>query len=121
MTKKMAKINPQRFAHLMYLLQRGTFSRVELAERTGLHPLTVGDYLRDLHKQGVVYVRQWDQDAQGRHTIARYTLGMSNDVAKPAAQSRFEIYQRYRARRKAREAATFVPKTVWIGGAYAAA
>lgn len=120
MTKKMAKINPVMFSKLMYLLQRGTFSRLELAERTGLHPLTVGDYTRELHKHGVIYIREWDQDSLGRWSIARYTLGMANDTVKPSALTAAQIRRKYVARKKAEAASKFVPKTVWIGGAYAA-
>lgn len=113
------KMQPILFANMMYWLQRGAYSRAELADRTSLNPLTVGAYLRALHRKGVIYVQAWRKDALGRSVTALYTLGMANDAARPAPKSRQQVAREYKQRKKATRMQGYIPRTVWVGGPYA--
>lgn len=96
MTQK--KINHTVLAKTLKLLQAGQpVSAKNVAETTGVHPVTAQRWMRELAKEKVVYVCGWLQDSLGRDAIPLYALG-DNDPTPRKKQTRSEIMHRYRER-----------------------
>ena len=93
------KVNAMAFAKLLKYMQDGTLTCYELAQATGLHLLTVYDYTKALHKEGVVYICDWD--GEGRNQSKIYRLGEGKDVRRPH-KPRTQVYADYKERVKAR-------------------
>lgn len=92
------KVNAFAYAQLIKRLQLGDASRVELANSTGLHPLTVGHYVDELRRAKQVYVSAWSEPEDGgRNKVAHYTLGSQPD-ARRRRLSRAEVSKRYKKR-----------------------
>lgn len=96
--------SPVRISHLssallMATLYSGAHTLAELAEESGLHPITVGQYVRALRKQGICYIAGWSEDTRGRLTRAEYRFGAKPDVARPPARSTAQRSREQRQRR----------------------
>jgi hypothetical protein len=94
------KVNALTFAILCKLLMDGTRNCHELAEDTGLHVLTVYDWTRELHRQGVIHICMWDGD--GRSSTRIFMFGPGKDAARPI-KKRSQVHADYRARKKAEQ------------------
>lgn len=77
-TRRVIKINAISQARLIKLLITGGLSCKELAERTGLHYVTVLQYTRELYRAGAVYIHEWHQDTHGRDMIKVYKITTSS-------------------------------------------
>lgn len=97
---RLRKVNAMSFAKLIDLLLDGAYTMQELAEKTGLHPLTVGKYCYALHKEGAIHVGEWTTDSMGRHLVRIYIMGRGPDAKRPKATPA-ERQRRVRARAKA--------------------
>ena len=94
------KVNAHSFALMMHCLSFDDPSRSEIVEATGLHPVTVGEYLRALKRAKVIHVSSWDGDAKGAMTIARYRIGNRVDAKKPPPTTAVQRQQAHRERKK---------------------
>lgn len=109
---RIRKINAFIQAQLIKLLLRGEYDCHELAEKTGLHPVTVQHYTRELHRAKAAFICAWNTDAKGNETIRIYKIGSSCKDIEPHRYTRAEISARYRAAqllRRAQAALTFPP------------
>jgi predicted ArsR family transcriptional regulator len=93
------KVNCMIFCKLIKLLHEGTRSCKELADETGLHVLTVYQYTKEMHRQGLVHIALWEMNDYGRPQIKIYMWGPGKD-AKRATISRAETSRRYKERKK---------------------
>ena len=100
MKRPAVRINAISFAHLIAALGEGMVTRAYLVERTGLHIVTVHDYVHALHRVGMVYIAAWDFDTRGHQVIPVYSLGSAQDAKQPRVPKN-EIQTRYRAKKKA--------------------
>jgi hypothetical protein len=92
------KVNAMSFAIMCKLLMEGTRTCAELAEDTGLHVLTIYDWVRELHRQGVLHVCMWE--GEGRSSMRVFKLGPGKDAPRPT-KPRSRIHAEYRAKKKA--------------------
>lgn len=99
---KFAKIGALSYAKLLSYMMSGTLNCNELAEATGLHVLTVYQYTRAMHKEGVTHVCDWETDRMGRETIRIYMLGKGKDAAR-RTKTRAQIAEDYRTRQRMKQ------------------
>lgn len=92
------KVNAMTFAILVKLLYEGTRSCQELADDTGLHKLTIYDWTRELHRQGVIHICMWE--GEGRASTRIFKFGPGKDAPRPIKE-RSRVHAEYRARKKA--------------------
>ena len=97
MPKKIVRVNALSFAKLIGLLMEG-YTCHELVRETGLAFTTIYHYTRAMHKEGVVHISGWEEDAAGRITRKVYKLGPGKD-AKPKLKSKAEINRAQQQRR----------------------
>ena len=108
------KINAYSQAQLIKLLLIGDMTCAELSEETGLHVMTVWDYVRELHRAKAAHIARWDTDARGRYCVRVFKLGEGQDARRPSLTS-VERNQRYRDRIKAqRELMVQAGKGRWV-------
>lgn len=88
------------FSLMCKLLQEGTRTCAELAEETGLHKLTVYDWVAALHKQKVIHICMWE--GEGRKATRVFMLGSGRDAAKPT-KPRAKVRAEYHARKAAQK------------------
>lgn len=89
------------YAKLMVLLKEGTRSISELAEEVGVHYETMKAYIRALHKEGVIHIHMWEDDARGANSIAIWMLGSAPDAKQRPKRSHYERQITYRAKKRA--------------------
>lgn len=94
------KVNALTFSILCKLMMDGTRTCHELAEDSGLHVLTVYDWTRELHRQGVIHICMWD--GEGRTSTRIFKFGPGKDAKRPL-KARSQISAEYRARKRAQE------------------
>ena len=92
------KVNALTFAIMCKLLMEGTRTCQELADDTGLHKLTIYDWTRELHRQGIIHICMWE--GEGRSSTRIFKFGPGKDVARPV-KTRAQVHADYRAKRKA--------------------
>lgn len=92
------KVNALTFSILVKLLYEGTRNCYELAEDTGLHVLTVYDWVREMHRQGIIHICMWE--GEGRSSVRIFKMGPGKDAPRPIKE-RSRIHAEYRARKKA--------------------
>jgi hypothetical protein len=97
--KRVIKINAISFAKMCRLMMPGIYTMDQLAEKTGLHKVTVMHYARELHREKVCHIARYATDSLGRQNTIIYQLGKGED-AKRVSKSRAEIAKRYRLRKK---------------------
>lgn len=95
--KRIVKINALTQAHLIKLLLEGAFTCQELADKTGLHYVTVLQYTRELHRIGAAHISEWEKDQRGRDMLKIYKLGPGKD-AKRRRMTANERTARHRAK-----------------------
>ena len=95
---KQRKLNAMTQAKLLRLLWEGGFDCDELAEESGLHVLTVYEYCRELHREGMVHIVGWAIDSRGRASKRIFKLGPGRDVPRRALSQR-ERQARCRSRK----------------------
>lgn len=78
--KTLRKINAFTQGVLIELMLDGLYDCHELAERTGLHYVTVQGYCRELHRAGACYIGHWNADSRDRDTIKIYKIGRGTDA-----------------------------------------
>ena len=92
------KVNAMTFAIMTKLLMEGTRTCQELAEETGLHVLTIYDWTRELHRQGVIHICMWE--GEGRNSVRIFKFGAEKDAVRPI-KPRSQVHAEYRAKQKA--------------------
>lgn len=98
--RRIAKINAFTQARLIRLMLDGMMTCDELAAATGLHPVTVQHYTRELHREGACYIDHWEKDTLGRDAIKVYKIGQGKD-AKRARLTAVQRSERYRSKMRA--------------------
>lgn len=78
--KTLRKMNAFTQGVLIELMLDGLYDCHELAERTGLHYVTVQGYCRELHRAGACFIDHWDIDTRGRDSIKIYKIGRGTDA-----------------------------------------
>lgn len=101
MTKRRnGKVGATMYALLIKtLMTKPRCTRADLVEVTGLHPLTVGDYVRALHDAGVIHIVDWLKDTMGRVRTEVYAWGPGEDVPR-VPLTRAQVRKNYRERQK---------------------
>lgn len=107
----MMKINAFSQAQMIKLLLDGSHTAQDLADATGLHYVTVQQYLRELRRAGAAHINAWEKDSRGRDVIKVYSLGAGKDKRRERLTAA-ERQERSRAKRKASQMAQ-----VMAGGA----
>ena len=92
------KVNAMTFAILTKMLMEGTRTCQELADDTGLHKLTIYDWTRELHRQGVIHICMWE--GEGRSSTRIFKFGPGKDAPRPV-KTRKQISEDYKTRKKA--------------------
>lgn len=78
--KTLRKINAFTQGVLIELMLDGLYDCHELAERTGLHYVTVQGYCRELHRAGACFIDHWNPDSRDRDAIKVYKIGRGTDA-----------------------------------------
>ncbi len=89
-------------AKVIKALLKGPSTAQELVDASGLHIMTVYEFMRAMRKLKVAHICGWDKDKLGRDAIAVFALGLGKDVRR-GAMSRAQISKRYRDRRAMQE------------------
>ena len=76
------KVNAMSFALLVKEMLAGEYTCAELAERTGLHYVTVLRYAREMHKAGSAHICAWRMNDKKQYTLKVYKIGEANDAQK---------------------------------------
>jgi DNA-binding IclR family transcriptional regulator len=97
--RKLRRVNALAFANLLAELIDGDKTIRELAEATGLHYVTLQEYLRLMHSRGAVHIVEWGVDSRYRPTMKVYKLGCGPDAIKPV-KSRADIQREWRKRKR---------------------
>ena len=96
-------------------LMQGPASRLDLSERTGAPPKTVGKLLVELKRQKMIYVIGYTNEADGRNRVKLYTFGDHEDAQPRQSQPQQERSRKsYVKKVRAIEAANI--KTTFVGG-----
>lgn len=115
------RTNAVAFAKLIERLLQGDASRYALAKVSGLHVVTVGNYIRALRRINppILFVTDWDVDSLGRRNIELLTLGVELENVKRQPKPRDQILRDYRRRLKLRALNTWVsPGTGTLAAAH---
>ena len=102
------KVNAMAFADLMHALVYRHVTAREIADQTGVHYVTVLDYLRQLHKRRVIVISGWRKDGNGYGLTRVWSIRSAfrtEDEPRPRAKTRAEIAMAYRQRKQLKEAA----------------
>jgi len=98
------KVNAMSFALLVKEMLAGEFTCEELAERTGLHYVTVLRYTREMHRAGSAYIRAWRMNERKQYVLKVYGIGDREDARKPrAAMTSAQRQLKYRAKVRRRQ------------------
>ena len=92
------KVNALTFSIMCRLLMDGTRTCYELAEDTGLHVLTIYDWTREMHRQGIIHICMWE--GEGRSSTRIFKFGPGEDAVRPI-KPRSAVHAQYRAKQKA--------------------
>ena len=96
-------------------LMQGPASRLDLSERTGAPPKTVGKLLVELKRQKMIYVIGYTNEADGRNRVKLYTFGDHEDAQPRQSQPQQERSRKsYVKKVRAIEAANI--KTTFVVG-----
>jgi predicted ArsR family transcriptional regulator len=76
---KYRKVSYVVLAQTIKLMLDGPITAHELSEHTGIHVVTAQEWMRSLHKEGVVHINGWLPDALGRDVTAVYKMGNGKD------------------------------------------
>ena len=100
-SRRGVKVNALSYAHMTKLLMERPRTRVELSEETGLHVLTIGDYVGAWYDIGVVHIGDWGPDALGRISVPIYHWGPGKDAPRiPKARQLIHKESRQAARER---------------------
>ena len=98
------KVNALSFALLVKEMLVGVYTCEELAERTGLHYVTVLRYTREMHKAGSAHIVGWRRNKLHHYVLKIYGIGDMPDARKPyEAKTPAQRAERYRAKVKQRK------------------
>jgi DNA-binding Lrp family transcriptional regulator len=98
------------FAQMIRLLMDGPHTFAELAEETGLHYVTVREWVREMHLQGIVRVSTWVENKRGARVVAAFVFGEGKDCRRPTPKDGRQRTREYIARKAAREAPSLVAR-----------
>jgi len=96
-------------------LMQGPASRLDLSERTGVPPKTVGKLLTELKAQKMIYVIDYTNESDGRNRVKLYTFGDGED-AQPKSSQPQEVRSRRSYAKKVRAIKDAKIKTTFVGG-----
>lgn len=99
----MRKVNHTKMAHTILLLNEGPVTASQLAMTVGIHLITAQSWLRELRKQGAVYIQSWLPDSMGRDSTPVYAIcrdELAIDTPRRKTE-RAEIARRYREKKRA--------------------
>lgn len=96
-------------------LMQGPASRLDLSERTGVPPKTVGKLLTELKNQKMIYVIDYTNENDGRNRVKLYALGDGED-AQPKDTQPQEVRSRRSYMKKVQSKNSFTPMTTFVGG-----
>jgi len=95
------KVNAMAFADLVRDLLDGQFTCEELAQRSGLHYVTVLNYTRAMYKTGAIHICAWRMNNHRMYVKKIYKIGDYQDAPKPRkALTHAERSLRYREKKK---------------------
>lgn len=83
-------------SQLICLLLSDTFTVQDARDHTKLDIETVRRIVKDLHKQGFIYVADWEYRNEGRIKLPIYKLGEGDDKERPKRISAVEATRRYK-------------------------
>lgn len=96
-------------------LMQGPASRLDLAERTGVNPKTVGKLLTELKAQKMIYVVSYSDAVDGRNRVKLYTFGDGEDALPKSTQPQEERSRRSYLKKVALQKQSNI-KTTFVGG-----
>jgi len=101
----MRKVNAVKMAQTLMLLNEGPVTASQLATQVNIHLVTAQSWLRELYRQGVIYIHAWLPDSLGRDCTPVYAINRDGlDVDTPRRTTkRAEIAKRYRERKRGTE------------------
>jgi predicted ArsR family transcriptional regulator len=79
---KYRKVSYIALAQTMKMLLDGPVTSHEVAELTGIHPVTASEWMRSLRKEGAVHITGWLPDSMDRDVTAVYSIGPGRDKAR---------------------------------------
>lgn len=108
-------MNYQQTAIVLKALLQGPVSRIDLAERTGLTPKTVGKLLLEMKAQKLIYVIGYTNETDGRNRVKIYSFGDGED-AKPQDSMPQRVRSRRSYLKKTAANNETMPVTTFVGG-----
>lgn len=94
-------MNPSTHLELQEALTEKPTTRADLARRVGLHPNTIGKWLKAMRDEGRVCIWEWGKAADGRLTVPIYLWAPDGDAPRPGPKlTPAERMRELRKRRK---------------------
>ena len=108
-------MNTKQIVQVIKALMKGPASRMDLAQRLGVNPKSIGRVLTELKAQKLIYVIDYSNTADGRNRVKIYTFGDGEDAQPKSTQSQ-EDRSRKSYLRKVAANSVFAPLTTFVGG-----
>lgn len=96
----MQKVNQEIYAKLIKFLMNNDATLSQIADKTGLHVITVGNLMQTFRKHKLVHICEWDMDRLGRDQTMVIRWGAGKDVKRFKMSGR-DRQRLCRARKKA--------------------
>lgn len=96
------KVNAKSFALMIESITVRSRTLQSIADETGLHKQTVGNYMRELHKVKLIHICGWEKDRLGRDCIPIFIWGYGADKPRHKYSSA-QRQARCRAKKKLEE------------------
>lgn len=94
----MVRVSAMTLARFVRMLLDGPQTAREIAAETGLHPVTVARYLREMRRVHAVGICAWEKDSRGRDAIRVYELGRTKRDAPRTRKTEAQVRADYKAR-----------------------
>jgi hypothetical protein len=95
----MQKVNQEIYAKLIKYLISNDATLGQIADKTGLHVITVGNLMKTFRKHKLVHICEWNEDRLGRDQTMVIRWGEGKDLKRFRMSSK-ERQRLHRARKK---------------------
>lgn len=99
----MIRMHPVLFARMLTMMRDDPCTVSDIVEETGLHPTTVREYCRELHKHRIISVASWIILPLSKTRVPVYQLGDQRDAKKPPPLPASVRQMNCRRRKQARD------------------
>lgn len=108
-------MNTKQIVQVIKALMKGPASRMDLAQRLGVNPKSIGRVLTELKAQKLIYVIDYSNTIDGRNRVKIYTFGDGEDAQPKSTQSQEDRSRKCYLKKLAVQHQSPI-KTTFVGG-----